>query len=61
MLGLNFLRRRTFEKDFKTSISYNDNKFAWYGTTKRFETLSQTFVETAKGRSTPTTIAIPRR
>jgi 2-polyprenyl-6-methoxyphenol hydroxylase-like FAD-dependent oxidoreductase len=30
-------------------MSYSSNKFAWYGTTKRFETLSQTFVETELG------------
>lgn len=47
--GLNSLVRRSFEGDFKTSISYLDNKFAWYGTTRRFETLSQTFVRTDKG------------
>ena len=47
--GLNSLVRRTFEDDFGTSVSYSANKFAWYGTTKRFETLSQTFVETELG------------
>lgn len=47
--GINSLVRRTFEGDFKTSLSYDDNKFAWYGTTKRFETLTQTFVETELG------------
>ncbi|MGV7218215.1 FAD-dependent monooxygenase [Bradyrhizobium sp. UFLA05-112] len=47
--GVNSLIRRTFEGDFKTSLSYDDNKFAWYGTTKRFETLTQTFVETEHG------------
>jgi 2-polyprenyl-6-methoxyphenol hydroxylase-like FAD-dependent oxidoreductase len=47
--GLNSLVRRTFEGDFGTSLSYSANKFAWYGTTKRFETLSQTFVETGLG------------
>lgn len=47
--GINSLVRRTFEGDFKTSLSYDDNKFAWYGTTKRFETLTQTFVETGLG------------
>jgi 2-polyprenyl-6-methoxyphenol hydroxylase-like FAD-dependent oxidoreductase len=47
--GLNSLIRRTYEGDFKTSLSYDDNKFVWYGTTKRFERLSQTFVETELG------------
>jgi len=47
--GLNSLVRRTFEGDFGTSLSYSSNKFAWYGTTKRFDTLSQTFVQTDNG------------
>jgi 2-polyprenyl-6-methoxyphenol hydroxylase-like FAD-dependent oxidoreductase len=47
--GLNSLVRRTFEKEFGASVSWSANKFAWYGTTKRFETLSQTFVETGLG------------
>ena len=47
--GLNSIVRRTFEGNFKTSLSYADNKFAWYGTTKSFETLSQTFIETDMG------------
>ena len=47
--GLNSLLRRAFEGDFGTSLSYSTNKFAWYGTTKRFETLSQTFVQTDLG------------
>ncbi len=47
--GLNSLIRRSFEGDFGTSLSYSANKFAWYGTTKRFETLSQTFVKTELG------------
>jgi 2-polyprenyl-6-methoxyphenol hydroxylase-like FAD-dependent oxidoreductase len=47
--GLNSLVRRSFEGDFGTSVSYSANKFAWYGTAKRFETLSQTFVETGPG------------
>lgn len=50
--GVNSLVRRTYEGDFKTSLSYDDNKFAWYGTTKRFETLTQTFVETELGSFT---------
>jgi 2-polyprenyl-6-methoxyphenol hydroxylase-like FAD-dependent oxidoreductase len=47
--GLNSLVRRCFEGDFGTSLSYSANKFAWYGTTKRFETLSQTFLSTELG------------
>ncbi len=47
--GLNSLVRRSFEGDFGSSVSYSPNKFAWYGTSKRFETLSQTFVETDLG------------
>jgi 2-polyprenyl-6-methoxyphenol hydroxylase-like FAD-dependent oxidoreductase len=47
--GLNSLVRRSFEREFGASVSHSSNKFAWYGTTKRFETLSQTFVETERG------------
>jgi 2-polyprenyl-6-methoxyphenol hydroxylase-like FAD-dependent oxidoreductase len=47
--GLNSLARRTFEGEFGASVSHSANQFAWYGTTKRFETLSQTFVETGLG------------
>ena len=47
--GLNSLVRRSFEGDFGARSSYSTNKFAWYGTTKRFETLSQTFVKTDRG------------
>jgi len=47
--GLNSLVRRTFERDFGASVSYSSNKFAWYGTSKTFATLSQTFVKTELG------------
>ena len=47
--GLNSLVRRGFEKEFGASVSHSTNKFAWYGTTKRFATLSQTFVKTDLG------------
>jgi 2-polyprenyl-6-methoxyphenol hydroxylase-like FAD-dependent oxidoreductase len=47
--GLNSQVRRAYEGDFGTSLSYSANKFAWYGTTRRFGTLSQTFVETGLG------------
>ena len=35
--------------DFGTTISRLENKFAWYGTTKVFDTLTQTFVENQHG------------
>ncbi len=47
--GLNSIVRRTHEADFGASISYFDNKFVWYGTGRPFETLSQSFVDTAWG------------
>ncbi|MGC2781860.1 MAG: FAD-dependent monooxygenase [Bradyrhizobium sp.] len=47
--GLNSLVRRGFEGDFGFSVSYSSNKFAWYGTSKTFPTLSQTFVATGHG------------
>jgi 2-polyprenyl-6-methoxyphenol hydroxylase-like FAD-dependent oxidoreductase len=42
--GVNSLVRRTFEGDFGTSLTYLTNKFIWYGTTRPFGTLTQTFV-----------------
>jgi 2-polyprenyl-6-methoxyphenol hydroxylase-like FAD-dependent oxidoreductase len=47
--GLNSLVRRTFDNQFGATVSHSSNKFAWYGTAKRFETLSQTFVATDLG------------
>ncbi len=47
--GVNSLVRRSHEKDFGASISLLTNRFAWFGTTKRFETLTQTFIETKLG------------
>jgi 2-polyprenyl-6-methoxyphenol hydroxylase-like FAD-dependent oxidoreductase len=47
--GINSLARRAYEGDFATSLSYHDQKFAWFGTPRRFETLTQTFVETQWG------------
>jgi 2-polyprenyl-6-methoxyphenol hydroxylase-like FAD-dependent oxidoreductase len=35
--------------DFGTTVSPLTNKFAWYGTTKPFRTLTQTFVENEHG------------
>ena len=47
--GLNSIVRRSFEKEFGASVSHCTNKFAWYGTTKTFATLSQTFVTAERG------------
>ena len=47
--GVNSLVRRTFEGDLGLSLSYLANKFIWYGTTRPFDTLTQTFVETDAG------------
>ena len=47
--GLNSMVRRSFEHEFGASITHSTNKFAWYGTTKTFATLSQTFVATDRG------------
>ena len=41
--------RRSFETEFGASVAHSTNKFAWYGTTKTFATLSQTFVTTDRG------------
>jgi 2-polyprenyl-6-methoxyphenol hydroxylase-like FAD-dependent oxidoreductase len=50
--GVNSLVRRSFEGDFKTSLSYLDNKFIWFGTPQPFDALTQTFVETELGTFT---------
>jgi 2-polyprenyl-6-methoxyphenol hydroxylase-like FAD-dependent oxidoreductase len=42
--------RRTLEGDFGSSLSYLTNKFVWYGTPRRFDTLSHTFVESDLGK-----------
>src|SRR5947209_18424972 len=47
--GINSLARRSFEGAFKTSLSYLDNQFIWYGTAQSFDALTQTFVETELG------------
>jgi 2-polyprenyl-6-methoxyphenol hydroxylase-like FAD-dependent oxidoreductase len=47
--GLNSVVRRSFEKEFGASVTHSTNKFAWYGTTKTFATLSQTFVTAERG------------
>ena len=47
--GANSFVRRGLEHEFGTRIAPLANKFVWYGTTQRFETLSQTFVRTEAG------------
>jgi 2-polyprenyl-6-methoxyphenol hydroxylase-like FAD-dependent oxidoreductase len=42
--GLNSAVRRAHESDFGTSITHLEARFAWYGTPKPFDTLTQTFV-----------------
>jgi 2-polyprenyl-6-methoxyphenol hydroxylase-like FAD-dependent oxidoreductase len=47
--GVNSLVRRTHEAEFGTTLRSLTNRFAWFGTTKRFDTLTQTFVRTGAG------------
>lgn len=47
--GVNSLVRRSHEAEFGSSLSYLQNKFAWYGTTKRFDTLTLSFVRSDEG------------
>lgn len=47
--GVNSLVRKTHAEGFGASIDYLSNRFAWFGTAKRFETLTQTFVEAEWG------------
>ncbi|HEY6755256.1 MAG TPA: FAD-dependent monooxygenase [Pseudolabrys sp.] len=47
--GVNSLVRRSHEKQFGASVRLLTNHFAWFGTTRRFDTLTQTFVETETG------------
>jgi 2-polyprenyl-6-methoxyphenol hydroxylase-like FAD-dependent oxidoreductase len=47
--GVNSLVRRSLERDFATMLTHLDSKFVWYGTTRRFDTLTQTFVANGLG------------
>jgi 2-polyprenyl-6-methoxyphenol hydroxylase-like FAD-dependent oxidoreductase len=47
--GVNSLVRRSHEKQFGARVRLLTNHFAWFGTTRRFDTLTQTFVETETG------------
>lgn len=47
--GLNSLIRNADPRAFGTSISYMENRFAWFGARRPFDTLTQTFRATDKG------------
>ena len=47
--GLNSLLRRSDEAGFAPGIDYFSNHFAWFGTPKTFENLTQTFIESEQG------------
>ena len=47
--GINSLVRRAHEHEFGSAISHLSNRFAWFGTTKHFSTLTQTFRLTEHG------------
>jgi 2-polyprenyl-6-methoxyphenol hydroxylase-like FAD-dependent oxidoreductase len=48
--GVNSLVRRSHAEAFGANVGYLTNRFAWFGTTKRFDTLTQTFIETERGQ-----------
>jgi 2-polyprenyl-6-methoxyphenol hydroxylase-like FAD-dependent oxidoreductase len=47
--GVNSLVRCSHEKEFGASVRLLTNRFAWFGTARRFETLTQTFIESDLG------------
>jgi 2-polyprenyl-6-methoxyphenol hydroxylase-like FAD-dependent oxidoreductase len=47
--GINSIVRRADEAAFGPEIRYLTNRFAWFGTTKRFDALTQTFVSHPRG------------
>lgn len=47
--GVNSLVRKTHAEGFGARVDYLSNRFVWFGTNKRFETLTQTFVEAEWG------------
>jgi 2-polyprenyl-6-methoxyphenol hydroxylase-like FAD-dependent oxidoreductase len=47
--GVNSLVRRSQAGELGSTVRLMTNRFAWFGTTKRFETLTQTFIETELG------------
>jgi len=47
--GVNSLVRRSHEAAFGATVRLLTNRFAWFGTAQRFETLTQTFVDSVFG------------
>ena len=47
--GVNSLLRQTFAHEFGASVTLMNNRFAWFGTTQVFDTLTQTFRHTPIG------------
>ena len=47
--GVNSLIRGAFAQEFGASISHLETRFAWYGTSKPFDTLTQTFIANELG------------
>jgi len=47
--GVNSLVRRSCEREFGATTRLLTNRFAWFGTTKCFDSLTQTFIETDFG------------
>ncbi len=47
--GVNSLLRQTFAREFGAGVTMMNNRFAWFGTSKPFDTLTQTFRHTPVG------------
>ncbi len=47
--GVNSLVRRTYASELGARVGHLTNRFAWFGTSQVFETLTQTFVDTEWG------------
>ena len=47
--GINSIVRRVNEAAYRTEVRHLRNRFAWFGTTKRFDALTQTFVKHERG------------
>ena len=47
--GVNSVVRRGYENVFGTTVTYLTNRFAWFGTAKKFAALTHTFVKTELG------------